>query len=169
MKNNQTVTGKEAISLIEKHGIEGVVDHGNGGIDITGEITKHDIIAADRFTLHANYPGPCFLHHDKENVSIYLDASGEFVDGEWGLTMAANQAKKVSDLAELVSEKEAELAYGSETCLLGAFVNEYGFVDEAKQNDTTISDEDYQLWVDAYEKYEELEAAGEDFNVSDCF
>ena len=79
------------------------------------------------------------------------------------------EAKKVMDLAEFVAEKESELAYGSETCMLGAFVDAYGYVDEAKEDNTIISDDEHQLWVDAYAKYEELEAAGEDFNVSDCF
>jgi hypothetical protein len=86
MKNNQTITAKQAIELIKTHGIEGVIDHGNGGIDITGELTHHDITAEDSFTLHANYPNPCFLHHGEENISIYLNASGDFPFGEeWEL------------------------------------------------------------------------------------
>jgi len=80
------------------------------------------------------------------------------------------KTKKLKDLAELIARKESELAYGSETCLLGAFVGAYGYVEEARNDVTTIiSNAEYRMWVDAYEKYEELEVAGEDFNVSDCF
>lgn len=76
---------------------------------------------------------------------------------------------KLKKLAEYVAEMEAELAPGSETSLLTGFVSDYGFVSEARESNKEIDDAEMQLWQDAYAKYQELEAAGEDFNINDCF
>lgn len=60
----------------------------------------------------------------------------------------------LKDLAELVKAKEAELAPGSETTLLGAFVSEYDYTDRCIEDrgDEEIDEDTYQEWVDAYKK-----------------
>jgi len=63
------------------------------------------------------------------------------------------ERKTLMDLAELVDEKEKELAYGSETSVLGAFVNEYDYVSSILSGDTDL---DVNMDVtDAYAGYEE--------------
>lgn len=59
--------------------------------------------------------------------------------------------KTLKDLAMMVAEKERELAPGSETSILGSFVNEYDYV-------SAILDEETDLDVnrdetEAYEAY----------------
>ena len=76
---------------------------------------------------------------------------------------------KLRDLAEYVAEMEAELAPGSETCLLTGFVNDFGYLEEALESDQEIDDDSLDLWRSAYARHQELEALGEDFNISDCF
>jgi len=76
---------------------------------------------------------------------------------------------KLSELANYVAEMEAELAYGSETSLLTGFVNEFCYVSDAQDSDDEIDDDIFDIWKDAYTKYQELEEAGEDFCISDCF
>lgn len=77
--------------------------------------------------------------------------------------------KTLKDLAQFVHEKEKELAYGSETCLLGAFANDYGHVTDVLNSDSEISNDDYQLWVSAYATMVEYDTAGRDYIVGDLF
>jgi hypothetical protein len=79
--------------------------------------------------------------------------------------------KTLRELAELVNEREGDLAYGSETGLLGAFVDKYATTDACihERGEEPVSDEEYQAWADAYAKMERLEAAGEDYDINDLF
>jgi hypothetical protein len=77
---------------------------------------------------------------------------------------------ELKELAELVSQKEAELAYGSETCILTGFVSEFGHVVDALESHAEINAEALEAYRDAYAKLERLSAQGiEDFCVSDLF
>ncbi len=81
---------------------------------------------------------------------------------------------KISELVEFVKDQESELAYGSETCLWGEFYGEYRDFcmmskSELEECEETVASETFDLWQDAYVKYRDLENAGVDFNVSDCF
>lgn len=79
--------------------------------------------------------------------------------------------RTMRELAELIREREADLAYGSETGLLGAFVHEHGHVQDCiyERGDEIVSDEEYQAWAEAYDRMEQLEADGEDYNIGDLF
>ena len=61
--------------------------------------------------------------------------------------------KTLKELAELVEDKERELAYGSETSVLSEFVYKYDctgrILDERPGEE--ITDEEYQNWIDAYD------------------
>jgi hypothetical protein len=71
-------------------------------------------------------------------------------------------------LAELVSQKESELAYGSETCILTGFVNEFGHVADALGSHAEIGADVLEAYKDAYRKLERLPEQGiTDFIVSD--
>jgi len=77
--------------------------------------------------------------------------------------------KSVRDLACFVEKREAELACGSGTCLHRLFVSEYGAVSEAKENMEELPEVEYEIWADAYARYDELKSAGrQDFTASDC-
>ena len=77
--------------------------------------------------------------------------------------------KTRKDLVELVICWERYLAYGSETSLLGAFVNDYGYTDDLKQDETPLAPGEYEAWDNAYKLYEKWEAAGRKFCVGDLF
>ena len=61
--------------------------------------------------------------------------------------------KTLKDLKELVEEKERELAYGSETPILEAFVADFGYpsdwTEEEKNRDITDA---YQAYLEAYRR-----------------
>lgn len=80
-----------------------------------------------------------------------------------------NNMIELKKLASFVKEKENELAYGSETSLLSAFVLEFGFLSNAIESRRLINATHYDIWVDAYAKYEELTDAGIEFSSGDCF
>ena len=66
--------------------------------------------------------------------------------------------KTLTDLARYVEEKEKELAYGSETTILGAFVDEFDYTDAIISGDTLLNpDQDvtkaYSQYVEAYSCY----------------
>jgi len=82
--------------------------------------------------------------------------------------------KTLKDLALLVEEKEAFLAYGSETFLLGVFVSDYDYLNSIINGDSAFdSNEDcteaYDVYKCAYEKMEELESKGIEYTVEYLF
>lgn len=79
--------------------------------------------------------------------------------------------RTLRELAELVEEREGDLAYGSETGLLGSFVFAYTTTQDCIEGrgDEQIEDEEYQAWADAYDKMERLEAEGKDYDINDLF
>lgn len=83
---------------------------------------------------------------------------------------AKKHSAKMSKLASLVAEKEAEFAYGSETCILTGFVNTFGFVEDALRSDAMIGADVLEAFRDAYSKLERLNKQGNtDFVVGDLF
>ena len=63
--------------------------------------------------------------------------------------------KTLKQLAEMIKEKETELAYGSETSVLSGFVSQYDYVDSILSGDTALDvDQDvtqsYDDYKDAY-------------------
>ena len=77
--------------------------------------------------------------------------------------------KTLKDLAELVKDKESELAYGSETSILGSFVAEYDHVGSILDGDTTLDTnrdetEAYELYAEAYRRMAEYEAKGIEYD-----
>jgi hypothetical protein len=73
--------------------------------------------------------------------------------------------KTLKDLARLVKEREADLAPGSETSILGSFVNEFDHVssildDETKLDVNRDETESYEAYGAAYDRMEKLEADG---------
>ena len=78
--------------------------------------------------------------------------------------------RTMRELAELIKDREADLAYGSETGLLGVFVHEHGHVQDCmERGDDVVSEEEFQAWADAYDRMEQLEADGEDYDIGDLF
>ena len=78
--------------------------------------------------------------------------------------------KSTHDLAAMVREHEAQLAPGSETALLGAFVAEFGHVADLEEADPEpVSDETYRVWANAYAEMARREEAGEEYELSDLF
>lgn len=79
--------------------------------------------------------------------------------------------RTLRELAELVEEREGDLAYGSETGLLGVFVGAYTTTQDCieERGDEQIEDDEYQAWAGAYDKMERLEAEGEDYDINDLF
>lgn len=94
--------------------------------------------------------------------------------GDWEEVMDSPEpetGKTMKELAELVKERESDLAYGSETALLGEFVHRYATTDTCieERGNEHVADEEYQSWANAYDRMEELEAAGEDYEITDLF
>ena len=68
--------------------------------------------------------------------------------------------KTLMDLAKLVEEYEAKLAYGSETSILGSFVYQYDYVSAILDGTTDLDvnqdvTDSYEEYKEAYEKLEE--------------
>ena len=65
---------------------------------------------------------------------------------------------KLRELAEYVQDKELELAYGSETPIKGAFVDEFGFISDAMDDDAIgsvkIDSDVLNQFKEAYKKCE---------------
>ena len=77
--------------------------------------------------------------------------------------------KTLKDLAQFVSEKEAELAPGSETIILGGFVSEYDYVSSILNEETELDisqdeTEAYELYKEAYSRMARFEADGVDYD-----
>ncbi len=77
--------------------------------------------------------------------------------------------KTLRDLAKLIEEKESELAYGSETSLLGGFVHDYDHVGSILDGDTTLDTnrdetEAYELYAEAYRRMAEYEVKGIEYD-----
>jgi len=89
-------------------------------------------------------------------------------DGSWG----NYPHYTLRDLAEYIEEREGTLAAGSETCLLGAFVQEYDCTQsiiDGEQGDEPIAQWVFDAWVRAYELLEAFEAAEVDFSLDNLF
>jgi len=58
----------------------------------------------------------------------------------------------IADLVDLVEDREAEQAPGSETMLLGSFVMAYDYTQRLREErgDEPVTDEEYQSWVETY-------------------
>jgi hypothetical protein len=77
---------------------------------------------------------------------------------------------ELRELAELVSLKEAELAYGFETCILTGFVSEFGHVADALESHEEIGADVLEAYRGAYQKLERLSEQGiTGFIVNDLF
>ena len=77
--------------------------------------------------------------------------------------------KTLRDLAELVQEKEAEFAPGSETAILGAFVREFDYVSSVIHGESNLdpeqdATEEYHAFEEAYRRMEEFEAQGIEYD-----
>ena len=79
--------------------------------------------------------------------------------------------KTIKDLAELVETRERDLAYGSETILLGAFVAQYDCTSRLKEEkgETPIPDEEYTAWEKAYDLIKQYETDKTDYNIDMLF
>ena len=81
--------------------------------------------------------------------------------------------KTLKQLAELIQERETDLAPGSETALLGVFVNEYDYTDTCinERADEQVEDWVYDAWKEAYNKMEQFDADPniDDYELSDLF
>lgn len=82
--------------------------------------------------------------------------------------------KTLKDLAELVKEKEHDLAYGSETTLLGIFVDEYDYVQKIIDEETSLDisadmTDTYKAWSNAYDRMEQFINDGSDYTVERLF
>lgn len=80
----------------------------------------------------------------------------------------------LKDLARLVQQRERDLTPGSETTLLGCFVNEYDYVQKILDNETdqdTTRDmtDHYISWEKAYNKMEKFEGEGIDYSIDMLF
>ena len=76
--------------------------------------------------------------------------------------------KTLLDLANLVAEREADLAPGSETSILGDFVRDYDHVSSILEGDTELNpnrDESdaFELYAAAYRRLEQFEEDGIDY------
>jgi len=76
--------------------------------------------------------------------------------------------KTMKDLRELVAEREAELAPGSETCILGVYVAEFGYVSSHDDAEKDVTDA-YSVYMNAYSKLELYLIEGVDFDLADLF
>lgn len=86
--------------------------------------------------------------------------------------MTQTNTYTLRDLAELVQERESNIASGSETGLLGEFVREHGYAQriiETKQGDAAIDTNVYEAWVRAYDLMEQYEKEGKEYDLSDLF
>ena len=77
--------------------------------------------------------------------------------------------KTLRDLAELVKEKESELAYGSETSILGGFVAEYDHVSSILDGESDLDaerdeTEAYEMYAEAYRRMEKFENDGVEYD-----
>jgi len=77
--------------------------------------------------------------------------------------------KTLRDLAKLVQEKEAELAPGSETAILGAFVRDFDYVFSILDGDSELDPEkdvtdEYHAFAEAYRRMEDFEAQGVEYD-----
>ena len=79
--------------------------------------------------------------------------------------------KTIKDLAELIETRERDLAYGSETILLGAFVAQYDCTNRLKEEkgETPVPDEEYTAWEKAYDLMEQYEAKNIEYNIDILF
>jgi len=76
--------------------------------------------------------------------------------------------KTMKDLRELVADREKELAPGSETCILGVFVDEYGYMagPDDEEKDVTCA---YSVYMEAYSRLELYLTNNADFELADLF
>ena len=80
------------------------------------------------------------------------------------------EKRTLKDLARLVEEKERELAYGSETALLGQFVDQFDTTGSIlDSDDNPDATEDYYVWERAYEIYARKIDSGEEFDLDDVW
>jgi len=82
--------------------------------------------------------------------------------------------KTLKNLAELVKERERELAYGSETSILGGFVRDYDYVSTILDGETDLDiyrDETaaYTAYETAYRKMAAYESQGVEYNNDDLW
>lgn len=61
--------------------------------------------------------------------------------------------KSLKELAEKIKEYETEVAPGSETSNLGAFVYQYDYISAILEadEDVMIPADDYDMWIESYE------------------
>jgi len=86
--------------------------------------------------------------------------------------MTTDQNYKLRDLAEYIEEREGTLAAGSETCLLGAFVQEYDCTQriiDGEQGDAPLAQWVFDAWVRAYELLETFETTGVEYGLNELF
>jgi len=76
--------------------------------------------------------------------------------------------KTMKDLRELVADRESELAPGSETCILGVFVDEYGYMAGPDDEEKDVTDS-YSVYMEAYSRLELYLIDGVDFELADLF
>ena len=82
--------------------------------------------------------------------------------------------KTLKELAELVHEQESEQAPGSETILLGDFVQTYGTVSSIIDGDSDkagdlVTDDVFEAWERAYSLMAQYEADGIEYDGSMLF
>ena len=77
--------------------------------------------------------------------------------------------KTLRDLAEFVQEKEATLAPGSETAILGAFVRDFDYISDIINGESALDPEqdvtdEYHAFEEAYRRMEEFETQDIDYD-----
>lgn len=122
-----------------------------------------------------------------DRAMIYTDAEGwdesaaldELIQETWGAWFEAawERPYTLRDLAELVQRRERDLAPGSETSILADMVGDYTYPQRIIAGETsgTINDPDsdateaYHLYARAYDRLEQWEADGSEYEESDLW